>query len=559
MTGEATGDDVSTTPSPAGRGSEPAGLRNRLPPRPATPPSTVDQLRVGMPADRLGGWVLTIGITVIAFALRVVHLGRPNRLVFDETYYAKDAYSLITNGVELAWRKHANRAVEHGHPHAMKHSPEFVVHPPLGKWLIGAGEQLFGMNSFGWRIASVVFGCLLIMLTIRLVRRVSRSTLIGCAAGVLLTVDGLTFVMSRIALLDIFLAFFVVAGVACLAADRDWFRNRLGGHLTETGKPDLGLSFGPVFWFRPWRIAAGVMFGLGAATKWNAIYAIAAFALLSLAWDIGARRLAGAGRRSALGLLRDGIPAFITLVILPAALYMASWANWFATSGGYQRQWGAQHPGAWVVKILGAPFASFLKYQADIYGFHTGSYIDKQTHPYDAKPGGWLILKRTIGIDAVNDIHPGTHGCPSDGEKCIRVITGLGTPALWWGAVAALAIALILWVGARDWRFGIPVVGVLCNWLPWFLYTARPQFLFYAITIVPFSVMAVALCLGLLIGPVRDGPERAPPRRRVVGASLAGVFVAVVIVNFAYFYPIFTDQLMHRSGWLARMWFKGWI
>ena len=175
------------------------------------------------------------------------------------------------------------------------------MHPPLGKWLIAAGEQLFGMNSFGWRFASLIFGTLLILVTIRLVRRVSSSTLIGGIAGLLLTFDGLEFVMSRTALLDIFLAFFLVAAVACLAADRDWFRNRLAGSSRAPRAADLGGRFGPAAGLRPWRIAAGICFGLALGTKWNALYMLAAFALLALAWDVGARRLAGAGSRDQAG------------------------------------------------------------------------------------------------------------------------------------------------------------------------------------------------------------------------------------------------------------------
>jgi dolichyl-phosphate-mannose--protein O-mannosyl transferase len=112
-------------------------------------------------------------------------------------------------------------------------------------------------------------------------------------------------------------------------------------------------------------------------------------------------------------------------------------------------------------------------------------------------------------------------------------------------------------VGGRDWRFGIPIVGVLSAWLPWFQYTSRPQFFFYAIAIIPFSAMAVALCLGLLIG--RSPTTAAERRRRMVGGIAAGVFVALVVLNFAYIYPLLTDQLLPYSHWLSRMWFKGWI
>ncbi|GAB3738961.1 dolichyl-phosphate-mannose--protein mannosyltransferase [Microlunatus parietis] len=575
--------------------------------------TVVERLRVEQPTDRAFSWAITALITLIGFVIRSVNLAYPNKLVFDETYYAKDAYSLLRFGYEREWPDNANDAIVAGNLDVMKDSAAFIVHPQVGKWLIAFGEYLFGMNSFGWRFSSLVFGSLLIFVVIRLVRRISRSTLIGGLAGLLLAFDGLAFVMSRIALLDIFLAVFVVAAVACLIADRDWFRNKLADHLSGNGLADLGGRFGPALIIRPWRIAAGVCFGLALGTKWNALYPLAAFALLSLAWDVGARRVAGAGVRSSLAIIRDGIPAFVSLVVLSVIIYVASWASWLAGSDGYLRDWGQNHPDALSVRLLGDPLASLLAYNQAIWNFHTGDGIAQATHPYDANPAGWLVLGRVIGIDAVLDIPGGTDGCPAAAEKCYRVISGIGTPALWWAAVIALVAALVLWVGGRDWRFGIPVVGVLSNWLPWFQYTDRPQFLFYAITIVPFSVTAVALVLGRLLGSAADlragpgaarravpdpspepvegqgptglgtstGPVHArhqhargapsrslaglfaagtlPLDRRAVAAIGIGAFIALVGANFAFIYPILTDAVLTYQQWRARMWIRGWI
>jgi dolichyl-phosphate-mannose--protein O-mannosyl transferase len=516
------------------------------------PPSTVERLRVAVPADKITGWVVTLLITVTAFAIRLVNLGYPNKLVFDETYYAKDAYSLLKFGYERDWPPDANAKVVAGTPDVMQSSGSFAVHPPVGKWLIAAGEQVFGMNSFGWRVAPLVFGTLLVFVTIRLVRRVSKSTLIGGLAGLLLTLDGLAFVMSRTALLDIFVAFFLVAAVSCLAADRDWFRNRLADYLERSEQPDLGGRFGPALVIRPWRLAAGLCFGLAVATKWNGLYVLAAFAVLSLAWDVGARRLAGAGSKSPIAMVRDGVPAFVSLVVLAGILYLASWVGWFASSGGYDRNWAANHPGARSVQLLGQPLASWLHYQQDIWNFHTGDFINHAEHAYRADPAGWLVIARPIGIDAINDIKPGTDGCAGP-DNCIRVISGLGTPALWWVALFVLIAAAILWVGGRDWRFGVPVVGVLSAWLPWFAYDARPLFFFYAIAIIPFSTMAVALGIGRLLGEAGAGD------RRMVAAIVSGAFVALVAADFAYIYPVLTDGLLPYKSWLSRMWFRSWI
>lgn len=515
-------------------------------------PSVLERLRDPMPTDRLAGWVTTLTITVIAFLLRLYHLGYPNTLVFDETYYAKDAYSLLKFGYEREWPSDANAKITAGNVDVYQDGPSFIVHPQLGKWLIALGEKAFGMNSFGWRISACVFGALLVFMTIRLTRRVARSTLIGGIAGVLLTFDGLAFVMSRIALLDIFQAFFIVTAVACLVADRDYFRNRLADHLEKAGLTELPHRFGPLLWWRPWRLAAWVAFGLALGVKWNTIYVMAAFGVLCVFWDVGARRLAGAGGMSALGLFVDGIPAAVSMAVLSFGVYLATWTSWLMTPGGWDRDWGATHPEARSVKLLGPALASLWKYHQDIYDFHRGDFITKATHAYDAKPWGWLILARPIGIDAVNDIQPGQEGCSvPQGETCLRVISGIGTPVLWWGALICLIIAVVLWIGARDWRFGLAVVGVLSAWLPWFQYTDRPQFFFYAILIIPFSVLATSLCLGKLLGP--------PGRPRVKPALIVGGFVALVIANFAYLYPILTDALLPYDAWLRRMWFRTWI
>jgi hypothetical protein len=245
-----------------------AGRPRHRPPQALT---AIDKLRDGISLrrDRVAGWVVTLVITALAFGLRFVNLATPAKLVFDETYYAKDAWTLWKFGYERDWPKSANDSIVAGNPDVYTDTASFIVHPPVGKWLIGLGEQLFGMNSFGWRIMPLVFGTLLVFFTIRLGRRLSRSTLVGGIAGLLLTVDGLAFTMSRIALLDIFQATFLVAAVAACVADRDYYRHRLADLLEERGIVDLNGRFGPIVWLRPWRVVAGVMFGLAIGTKWN--------------------------------------------------------------------------------------------------------------------------------------------------------------------------------------------------------------------------------------------------------------------------------------------------
>ncbi|GAB3699635.1 phospholipid carrier-dependent glycosyltransferase [Mariniluteicoccus flavus] len=516
------------------------------------PASTIDRLRDPIPGDVVNAWLIGAVLTLFAFVVRVVNLGFPKNMVFDEIYYAKDGWALWNFGHERDWNEGSDVLFAAGDYSGVKESGSFIVHPPLGKWLIGLGEQVFGPGSFGWRFMPLVAGTLLVLVVFFLARRLARSTLVGAMAALLLSVDGLHFVMSRIALLDIFQSLFTLLAVLLLVVDRDWFRAKLADHLAAKGIPDLQGRFGPRLLWRPWRLAAGVAFGLAVATKWNSIYAVATFSLLSVAWDVGARRLAGAGRTQWKSLLVDAPMAFVYHVVVMVLVYLASWWGWLGSSGSYARDFAANNPDATSVRLLGGPLASLLDYHRQMFEFHTGDGMKQATHPYEAHPAGWLFVARSIGIDAINDIKPGQDGCPPGGENCLRVIDGIGTPLLWWGGIFALIAALVLWIGNRDWRFAVPVVGVATFWLTWFPNADRPLFFFYAIMIIPFTVIAVALCLGKVLGNADS------PRRRA-GAIVVGVFLALVTLNFAYLYPVLSDGILTHSQWQARMWLKSWI
>jgi hypothetical protein len=89
-----------------------------------------------------GDWMAVVTLVVLAAALRLFFLADPHKLVFDETYYAKDACYYIEAATD---------------PCDLK-TPQVEAHPPLGKWLIGGGIALFGFDSFGWRVSAAVIG-----------------------------------------------------------------------------------------------------------------------------------------------------------------------------------------------------------------------------------------------------------------------------------------------------------------------------------------------------------------------------------------------------------------
>ncbi len=517
--------------------------------------------------DPLVGWAAAVGVALLAFFLRVWKIGTPDEFAFDETYYAKDAWSLVNHGYVQSYVDDANDLILNGDTRGFwTGDPSMIVHPEVGKWLIGLGEQVFGLDPTGWRVPSVVVGSLMVLVMVRLVRRLTGSTLWGCVAGLLLCFDGMQFVLSRLALLDIFLAFFTLCAVHCCVADRDWLRDRFARRTTVPAS-----GWGPVrsvLW-RPWLALGGVCFGLAIGTKWSALYVLAAFGILVWAWSAGARRSFGVRWPMLRSALVDGVPAFVHLVLVGLVVYTATWTGWLLNADEYERHLSnsqyTQFEGGTAWPTRDEPDASGLgevvqslrslaSYHQDVWVFHT-HFLDDSEHTYQSKPLGWLLLGRGVGVDADTDIQPGQQGCEAEpGSDCLRQVLLLGTPALWWGSVLALLASVGFWVGQRDWRFGIPVVGTVVTWLPWLANDDRPIFLFYAMPTLLFQVIACTLVMAKMVGP-----SRLPTPRRTIGVIASGSFLVLVILNFAWFYPIYTDQLLTHREWLQRIWFTRWV
>ncbi|MFE7749891.1 dolichyl-phosphate-mannose--protein mannosyltransferase [Streptomyces sp. NPDC057428] len=548
------------------------GLRERLVPpytRPggqfwsvlAVPPALAGRL------VRWSAWGGPLLVALVAGVLRFWNLGSPKAVIFDETYYAKDAWALINQGYEGAWPKDIDKKIL-ADPSSVgvPVDPGYVVHPPVGKWIIGIGEQIFGFTPFGWRFMVALLGTLSVLMLCRIGRRLFRSTFLGCLAGTLLAVDGLHFVMSRTALLDLVLMFFVLAAFGCLLVDRDRSRSRLAAALPvdEDGvlRPDAHTAETLRLGWRPWRLTAGLMLGLASATKWNGLYILAAFAVMAVLWDVGARRTAGAVRPYRAVIFRDLLPAFVSTVPVAIGTYVLSWTGWIVTDKGYYRNWAATagKGGSWT--WLPDWLRSLWHYEYQVYEFHIGL---TSGHTYQSNPWSWIVLGRPVSY-----FYEEQTGCTASATgKCAREVLALGTPLLWWTACVALLYVLWRWFFRRDWRAGAIACAVAAGWVPWFHYQERTIFLFYAVVFVPFLCLAVTMLIGALLGPAagtstrhRMGLTKADPtgeRRRTLGAIAAGVLVLLIIWNFVYFWPIYTGTSIPEDAWRDRMWLDTWV
>ncbi|CAN7322546.1 dolichyl-phosphate-mannose--protein mannosyltransferase [Knoellia sp. LjRoot47] len=517
-----------------------------------------DELRARLlgtrPTDVVWGWVGPLLVAAIGGFLRFWHLDRPHSLVFDETYYVKQGWSLIQHGVELRVQgknEDADKLWNAGNTNVFSDQGDMVVHPPVGKWLIGAGEWLFGpTSSFGWRFTVAALGTLSILILGRVARRLFGSTVLGCIAALLLAVEGTHFAMSRTGILDMVVSFFALAGFAALVVDRDRARERLAvwaGSRDAEDVDGIPLTKGPWLGPRPWRWLAGLSLGLCVSTKWSGLFFLAVFGLMTVFWDMGARRAVGIRPWWREGVFKDGPYAAVQLVATSAVVYVASWSGWFASSNGYHRQWNTFHPGEGI-QWLPAVLRNWVKYHQDMWQFNTTLTTP---HSYSSNPWGWMIQARPTSFFYEGTTR-GQGECTVD--QCSQAVHTIGTVSIWWVGIVALLVCAFHWVVRRDWRAGAVLAGVVAGYGPWFMYQERTIYAFYTVAFEPWVVLAIVFCIGLVLG----GPSASRERRRI-GALVVGGYLLLTIALFAWFYPIYAAQVVPYDHWLRLMWFRSWI
>ncbi|MBG6212835.1 dolichyl-phosphate-mannose-protein mannosyltransferase [Cryobacterium sp. CAN_C3] len=516
-------------------------------------------------------WGAPLAVVLLAAVLRLWNLGVPHELVFDETFYVKDAWTLSNNGYESTWPVDSNPRFEAGHTDIFTTDPSFVVHPPLGKWLIALGMIVLGPeNPWGWRLATVVVGVFAVVLIMLVARTLFQSRLLALIAGFLLAIDGHAIVMSRVALLDNFVMFFALLGFGAILMDRQWHATRLATRLsTQRAKALTGATapgWGPTLWWRPWLLAAGLAFGLTSSVKWSGLYFLAAFGIYLVVVDALARRRNGVSFWISAAILKQAPATFLLLVPVAVTTFLVSWTGWFVTRGGYYREWADEAGAAWTGPLAWVPHTlqSFWHYQASAYTYHVGLATP---HPYQANPLTWLFMIRPTSM-YYRGSSQGEFGCQF--QNCSEAITSVGNPLIWWAATAALFYLVYRLARYREWRVGLILMGMVAGYLPWLMYLNRTVFQFYTIAFEPYLLLGLTFVIGLILKRI---PDQARPRRARSAHSQvceydpqprAGALIAVTVglgvalLLTAFFFPVWTGMQTPFSFWQLHIWMPSW-
>lgn len=415
----------------------------------------------------------------LALALFLPRLTAPPVYVFDELYYAYTAGRYVAGdpgAYHTAVPPRDDPAIE-------------WTHPPLGKLVIAGGILVAGDRPLGWRLPSVLLGAAGAAITVLLARRLTGDAAIAALAGGLLLLDGLYFVESRLGMSNIL--YVVLLNGSLLAFAAFLFRP------PERAGPPL--------------LAAGALLGLALATKWSAVALLGLVGLVVLwrivaLWRADATAAAGGNRGQAAALLKV---AAVALVLLPAAIYLASYLHFFLTGHGW---------------------ADFVALHRDMLAYHRDLGV---VHPDSSSWWEWPLAASPIRY-FIGERGP---------ERAF--IYANGNPLLYWPMAVAAAWVAIEWWGRRTAAAVVLVVGFFGLWLPWAL-SPRGTFIYHFLPAVPLGCVALAVV-------AVEGWRRGGWRRLAAAA-----WVLAAVAAFAFWYPLQAAVPLSPEQFDARTWFGAW-
>ena len=438
-------------------------------------------------------------VTAAAGAVRGIHLSLPARIYGDELFYARESCNYVYQSREIC-----------GIP-----LDAVSPHPPLGKWLISLGISALGWEPLGWRVVVLIAGTASVALLYLLARRLLGTTRGATFAASLLAIDFLHFVNSRIAMVDIILALFVVASFLFVVIDRD----RSPDQGPDAGDRMLGALS------RPWLLAAGLAAGAAIATKWVGLATLAGAVILSSVWVLNRPSPEKLYAKFQGALRRDWSAIVLALIVAPSFVYISSFAP---------RLDGSIFALPWVT---GSWTRNFVREQRDLLNFHLSSPEIRSVGKtnYDVSPAwSWPLIKRPEHYY----FHEGA------GDEHGRIMA-MGNPLVWWTSLAAFAyLGLRVAQGRRNDAAVVALTGVAVLYAPFLLISGvrAAPFLHDMLPSVPFMCLALAT--------VADGWKSSLSNWIILG------FIAAAVALFVFFYPILTGVPLSQEAMEARQWFQ---
>ena len=402
-----------------------------------------------------------------------------NSAYFDEIYHARTAYE-----------------------HYRNVNPYEITHPPLGKIFIMLGIHLFGMNPFGWRFMGTLCGVLMVPILYIFLKNMFGKTSVALCGAALFTFDFMHLVQTRIATIDSYGVFFILAMF--------FFLYRY-----------LALPAGtPLYKCMPSLFLCGLMFGLGISSKWIVLYGGAGMALLyflALFWKCREWPEDAHAPRRGMWVFGNILFCIFSFVIVPALIYVLSYIP-YATSNGITDLKG-------LLEIVWENQTYMLTYHQGI----------MDSHPYSSRWYQWLL-----------DIRPILYYMDNETAGFTARFASFNNPLVTWGGLAAIITVTVQTIRRTCGKGLFILLGALSQFIPWII-IGRTTFAYHYFPTIVFLCIAFAYVMNDL---VESGHGWKPALYSVTGGAVA---------LYALFYPALIGYRV--PVWFMKSfikWFPSW-
>jgi dolichyl-phosphate-mannose-protein mannosyltransferase len=433
--------------------------------------------------------LIVLLLVAISLGTRFYSLDLPDSYYFDEVYFAFTAQEMAKGNTDVwegGWKVYRKA------PKPFKYE---WSHPPLGKELITLGIFIFGDNTFGWRFFQALFGGLATLFLYILGKDLFQSKRIGLFAAFLYTFDSFGFVLSRIAMVDIFLLNFII--LASL-------------FLVKYGRSQKSYFL----------ILSGSFCGLAMSVKWSGVCAtgfLAAIAFI-LAYYSEVYTAPDKGSSFLLSTFKVVLKIIIFFIIVPLAVYVTTYIPYFLYGYGLDDFFVLQLSMFFYHKQRDFLFASSL-----VLG-----------HPRQSPWWTWPLLLRPVWLYL------------GDYEDKHRYIYLIGNPFIWWTGCVFFLVGIVQVIRTRLPSIAFAVLSVFAYWLPWALSPRKMTFIYHFLPSFIFILLIIAYFLDLIWNRSRYGKE------------IVILYLLVAVGMFIYFYPI-TAAVPIAVDTLGRyFWIRGW-
>ncbi|TXJ00039.1 MAG: phospholipid carrier-dependent glycosyltransferase [Neisseriales bacterium] len=396
-----------------------------------------------------------------------------NSAVFDEYYYAAAAEEYLKQWGTVT-----------------------QAHPPLAMLIIALGICLFGLNPFGWRILANLSGIILIPLVYIFTKRLTGNRYAAMIAVILLSVDFMHFVISRMASIEPFVTLFLLCEYLFLF---QYLQAKLNNYGDKAVLKNI--------------FAVGLFSGLAIACKWSGLFSLPAI-MVVLVWGY----LASGAKPIKLSI---ALQYLLFLVVLPLSIYCLSFVPLFTIKHATN-------------------FAIFmLETQKNMYQFHTHEALDFH-NIYASKWWTWPLVLQPMSMAFVM-LDPVS--------KLSQSVGLLGNPLVWWGtSVAVIVLALLLiFPKFRKPELYFILLAVAAQYLS-YIFISRLSYIYYFYSVLPLVIVAFAYLVTLLL----------KLNSKMIN-WLIFIYVVLSIWLFIMFFPALSGLNINRDFvYHFLLWFSTW-